>query len=101
MGMKEGESVPEGCDCCGHDAEDCGMLDAGWVRDAQLVAGGGVYCRACAHLLRLVRLNEECVWCNVPMVEVTVVNKITGFSIGMVSRVNRARAGTPSMRAAS
>ncbi|MEO5632939.1 hypothetical protein [Gaiella sp.] len=69
MGMKAGDVVPESCDCCGHDAEDCGMLENGWVSDAQFLAGGGVYCRACAHLLRLVRLEEECVWCDEPMVE--------------------------------
>lgn len=69
MGMTRGESVPEGCDCCGHDAEDCRMLEVGWVSDAHLVAGGGVYCRACAHLLRIVRLAEQCAWCEAPMVE--------------------------------
>lgn len=69
MGMRERESTPEGCDCCGHDAEDCGMVEAGWVSDAQLLAGGGVFCRACAHLLRLARLDEECAWCDAPMVE--------------------------------
>ena len=69
MGMKEADAVPESCDCCGHDAEDCGMLENGWVSDAQLLAGGGVYCRACAHLLRLIRLHEACVWCDEPMVE--------------------------------
>ena len=25
MGELDWEVVPEGCDCCGHDAEDCGM----------------------------------------------------------------------------
>ena len=39
MGMRKGEAVPEGCDCCGHDAEDCGMLEDGWVSDAQLARG--------------------------------------------------------------
>ena len=68
MGIREGESLPEGCDCCGHDAEDCGMLESGWVSDAQIVAGG-VYCRACAHLLRLVRLEEQCTWCDTAMLE--------------------------------
>ncbi|MSO96092.1 MAG: hypothetical protein EXQ81_09930 [Thermoleophilia bacterium] len=68
-GMNEGRGVPDGCDCCGRDAEDCSMLEAGWVSDAQLLARGGVYCRACAHLLWIVRLDEECVWCEVPMVE--------------------------------
>ena len=69
MGMKVGEAVPEGCDCCGRDAEDCGMLERGWASDAQLLAGGGVYCRGCAHLLRLVRVDEKCLWCDEPMVE--------------------------------
>ncbi len=69
MGFEKGESVPEGCDCCGHDAEDCGMLEIGWVSDSQILAGGGVYCRACAHMLRIVRLHEECAWCAAPMLE--------------------------------
>lgn len=69
MGMSSGECVPEGCDCCGHDAEDCGMLEDGWVGDSQVLAGGGVYCRPCAHLLRLVRLDEKCAWCDAPMIE--------------------------------
>ncbi len=30
------------------------------------------------------------------MVDRTVVNRITGFSMGTVMRVNRAQAGTPS-----
>ena len=61
--------MPESCDCCGRDAEDCGMLEAGWVSDAHLLAGGGAYCRTCAHLLRIVRLPEWCAWCEAPMVE--------------------------------
>jgi hypothetical protein len=69
MAMHGGRSGPESCDCCGRDAEDCGMLEAGWVSDAQLLPGGGVYCHACAHLLRLVRLAEKCAWCDAPMVE--------------------------------
>ena len=68
-GIARGDDVPDGCDCCGHDAEDCGMLEAGWVRDSQLLAGGGTYCRGCAHLLRIVRLHEKCTWCEAPMVE--------------------------------
>ena len=67
-GITRGNDIPDGCDCCGHDAEDCGMLEAGWVRDAQLLAGGGTYCRGCAHLLRIVRLAEQCAWCERPMV---------------------------------
>ena len=60
--------MPEGCDCCGHDAEDCDTLEGEWVSDAQLVVGGGDYCRACAHLLRIARLDEHCVWCEAPMI---------------------------------
>ena len=45
------------------------MLEAGWVLVGRLLAGEGAYCRACAHLLRIVRLAERCVWCEVPMVE--------------------------------
>lgn len=69
MGMGEGEMVPDGCDCCGHDAEDCGMHETGWVRDAQILAQGAAYCRECAHLLRLVRQDEACTWCGTPMIE--------------------------------
>ena len=29
MGELDWEVVPESCDCCGHDAEDCGM--ASWA----------------------------------------------------------------------
>ena len=68
MGSGEGE-LPEACCCCGRDAEDCGMLEAGWVSDVRLLAGGGALCRSCAHLLRIVRLAERCAWCEAPMVE--------------------------------
>ena len=61
--------MPDGCDCCGHDAEDCGMLEAGWVTDAKVLAGGGAYCLPCAHLLRIARLAEQCAWCETPMVD--------------------------------
>jgi hypothetical protein len=44
------------------------MVEAGWVSDARLLAEGGAYCRACAHLLRIVRFAERCAWCEVPMV---------------------------------
>jgi len=67
--MGERDSVPESCDCCGRDAEDCGMLDVGWVSDSRLLAGGGDYCRMCAHLLRIARLAEQCAWCETPLVE--------------------------------
>jgi hypothetical protein len=69
MGIRKGAAVPEGCDCCGRDAEDCGMLESGWVSDAKIVAAGGVYCHPCAHLLRLVRVGEECTWCDTAMGE--------------------------------
>jgi hypothetical protein len=68
-GIDRLDDVPDGCDCCGHDAEDCGMLDAGWVDDAQLLAGGATYCWRCAHLLRIVRLAEQCAWCEAPLAE--------------------------------
>ena len=45
------------------------MVEAGWVTDAQLLAEGGVFCRACAHLLRIVRLEERCAWCEASMIE--------------------------------
>lgn len=67
--MTRGDDPPENCDCCGHDAEDCGMLDAGWVDDAQLLPGGATYCWSCAHLLRIVRLAEQCAWCEAPLAE--------------------------------
>jgi hypothetical protein len=56
--------VPESCDCCGRDAEDCGMVDQGWIRNEQVLAGPGDFCRSCAHLLRIVRLDEHCSWCG-------------------------------------
>jgi len=61
------DEVPECCDCCGHDAEDCGMLEDGWVTDGQVVPGGGTFCRECAHLLRVSRRAERCAWCGGPM----------------------------------
>lgn len=67
MGEQTGENVPEGCDCCGHDAEDCGMLQVGWVTDRGVLAGGGTYCLPCAHLLRIARLDEQCAWCETPL----------------------------------
>jgi hypothetical protein len=69
MGIAQGGPTPEGCDCCGRDAEDCGMVEAGWVADASLLAGGASYCRRCAHLLRIARVAEQCAWCEVPLVE--------------------------------
>lgn len=45
------------------------MLDEGWVSDTQLLPDGGVFCRACAHLLRISRRRERCAWCHGPMAE--------------------------------
>jgi len=45
------------------------MLEDGWVRDSQLLAAGAAYCRSCAHLLRVVRHDEVCLWCGTPMIE--------------------------------
>jgi hypothetical protein len=59
-----GISVPEGCDCCGRDAEDCEMLETGWVTDSELIPSGAVFCRKCAHLLHLQRHAEFCAWCD-------------------------------------
>ena len=61
--------MPENCDCCGRDAEDCGMHELGWVDDVRLAAAQGHYCRPCAHLLRIERQPEHCAWCAVRMVE--------------------------------
>ena len=41
MGEMGWEIVPDGCDCCGHDAEDCGMASAGWVTDTELLVDRG------------------------------------------------------------
>jgi hypothetical protein len=69
MGDMGWRIVPDGCDCCGRDAEDCGMGASGWVPDSTLLAGGGVYCMACAHLLRIMRQPEFCAWCETLMLE--------------------------------
>ena len=69
MGEIRGDEAPESCDCCGRDAEDCGMLDEGWVRDSRVLSGGAAYCRTCAHLLGVARLAEKCAWCETPMVD--------------------------------
>ena len=45
------------------------MLETGWVYDTELIASGGVFCRECAHLLRLARRTELCAWCGAPMAE--------------------------------
>jgi hypothetical protein len=69
MGELEWEIVPDGCDCCGRDAEDCGMASSGWLTDSQLVTGGGTFCLSCAHLLRIARLREYCAWCETLMLD--------------------------------
>ena len=69
MGMEHGGELYEACDCCGRDAEDCGMSSALWVRDRSVLPDGGTFCRTCAHLLRIVRLAERCAWCQAPLVE--------------------------------
>jgi hypothetical protein len=45
------------------------MFEAGWVVDMLPFSGAAAYCRMCAHLLRIVRLAEQCAWCEIPMVE--------------------------------
>ena len=45
------------------------MAEDGWVRGSRFLATPGVFCRTCAHLLRLVRVQEKCVWCSAPMGE--------------------------------
>jgi hypothetical protein len=57
--------TPENCDCCGRDAEDCGMDDQGWLRRDATSGFPGVYCVGCASLLRLVLWSEECAQCAV------------------------------------
>jgi len=69
MGEMGWEIVPDGCDCCGHDAEDCGMASSGWVTDSQLIAGEGRFCMSCAHLLRIARVREYCAWCEALMLD--------------------------------
>jgi hypothetical protein len=44
------------------------MLDDGWVSDSELIPGG-VYCRECAHLLRIARQPVYCAWCDVLLVD--------------------------------
>ena len=69
MGELDWEVVPESCDCCGNDAEDCGMASSGWVTDSDVVAGGGTFCKPCAHLLRIERVREYCAWCKTLMLD--------------------------------
>ena len=57
-------ATPEGCDCCGIGAKDCGMIDDGWItRDARSDFPG-IYCIPCASLLRLVLWSEQCADCG-------------------------------------
>ena len=43
------------------------MIDDGWIRDLALLDGGGDFCRSCAHLLRIARLDEDCSWCGIAL----------------------------------
>ena len=45
------------------------MLELGWLNDKNLPVGGGTFCRACAHDLRIARMAEHCTWCKLLMVE--------------------------------
>ena len=55
------------------------MVEDGWVADAQIVSGGGVYCRSCAHLLRIARRDEQCAWCKTPMGDESIA-EATGWA---------------------
>ena len=66
MGVYGNSGVPpESCDCCGRDAEDCGMDEHGWITRDEPCDFPGVYCIGCASLLRLVLWSEECTDCGV------------------------------------
>jgi hypothetical protein len=45
------------------------MHEVGWVTDAEPLSAEAVFCRSCAHLLRISRLPERCAWCGLSMVE--------------------------------
>lgn len=60
-----GGEVPEGCDCCGHDAEDCGMDEHGWLTREPGQEYPGTYCLDCASLLGLVLWSEHCTFCGI------------------------------------
>ncbi len=64
-GYGERAEMPENCDCCGHDAEDCGMDEEGWVTREAGREFPGNYCFGCASLLRLVLWSESCASCGV------------------------------------
>jgi hypothetical protein len=64
-----GDELPESCDCCGHDADDCNMVERGWVWDTHLLPAGAVFCLDCAHQLRVARHPEWCSWCGQEMTE--------------------------------
>ena len=49
-----GGASPESCDCCGRDAEDCGMDEFGWLTREAGREYPGTYCLGCASLLGLV-----------------------------------------------
>jgi hypothetical protein len=63
--LKKTGDMPDNCDCCGRDAEDCGMDEHGWLTRDATNDFPGVYCVGCASLLRLVLWSEECVQCGV------------------------------------
>lgn len=59
-----GEAAPENCDCCGRDAEDCGIDEQGWLETEPESRLPGSFCLACAALLRLVPWSERCSSCG-------------------------------------
>ena len=56
--------LPENCDCCGRDAEDCDMDEQGWLTRDGASEFPGTYCIRCASLLRLVLWAEDCASCG-------------------------------------
>ena len=56
--------MPESCDCCGQDAEDCGMDEHGWITRKGNSDFPGNYCLGCASLLRIVRWSAQCTTCG-------------------------------------
>lgn len=63
-----GGTTPESCDCCGHDAEDCGMEEFGWLTRDPGCEYPGTYCLDCASLLGLVLWSEHCALCGIEAV---------------------------------
>lgn len=58
------QAVPESCDCCGRDAEDCDMDELGWLTRGPADDFPGTYCLGCASLLGLVLWSEHCTLCG-------------------------------------